>query len=138
MTGVQTCALPILSGSYRMPGELMIAGSLISNGGGAYVSTYSASRAAVASVVPLTRGSQTLFLSARGDERLPSVTMADFRISRSFRFGQSRRIVPQFDLFNIGNAGAPVAFTSAVGTSYLAPTQILAPRIARIGFAINF
>jgi len=46
--------------------------------------------------------------------------------------------VPQIDLFNIGNAGAAVAYTSAVGTSYLAPTQILAPRIARVGFSVNF
>jgi len=127
-----------VSGSYQLPGDLLIAGSLISNGGGAYISTYNASRAAVASVVPLTRGSQTVFLSARGDERLPSVTMADIRISRAFRFGQGRRIVPQIDLFNIGNAGAAVAYTSAVGTSYLAPTQILAPRIARVGFSVNF
>jgi len=127
-----------VSGSYQLPGDLLIAGSLISNSGGAYISTYNASRAAVASVVPLTRGSQTVFLSARGDERLPSVTMADIRISRAFRFGQGRRIVPQIDLFNIGNAGAAVAYTSAVGTSYLAPTQILAPRIARVGFSVNF
>jgi len=127
-----------LTGSYQLPGDVQVAGSLISNGGGAYVSTYNASRAAVAAIVPLTRGSQTVFLSARGDERLPSVTMADLRISRSFRFGQGRRISPQFDWFNIGNAAAPVAITSAVGASYLAPTQILAPRIARVGFSVNF
>ncbi|HEV2986507.1 MAG TPA: TonB-dependent receptor, partial [Vicinamibacterales bacterium] len=127
-----------LSGSYQAPGDVLIAGSLISNSGGAYVSTYSASRAAVASVVALTRGSQTVFLSARGDERLPTVTMADIRVSRAFRFGGNRKIVPELDLFNIGNAAAPVTITSAVGSSYLYPTQILAPRIIKIGFAINF
>jgi hypothetical protein len=127
-----------VSGSYQLPGDFLIAGSLVSNSGGAYVSTYAASRAAVASVVALTRGSQTVFLSARGDERLPAVTTADIRISRAFKFSQGRRIVPQFDLFNLNNAAPAVAITSAVGSSYLAPTQILAPRIARIGFAINF
>jgi hypothetical protein len=79
-----------------------------------------------------------VLLGARGDERLPTVTMADVRFSRAFKFGQGRKIVPQVDLFNIGNAAMPVTITSAVGGSYLAPTQILAPRIARVGFSINF
>ncbi|PYR16938.1 MAG: hypothetical protein DMF94_26110 [Acidobacteria bacterium] len=127
-----------LSGSYQLPGEVLIAGGLLANGGGPYASTYSASRAAVASVVPLTRGTQTVFLSARGDERLPTVTTADVRISRAFRFGQGRRIVPQVDFFNINNSAAVVALTSAVGGSYLVPQQILAPRIVRVGFSVNF
>jgi hypothetical protein len=121
-----------LLGSYLAPWNVLVAGSLISNGGGAYVSTYSASFAG------LTRGTQTVFLSARGDERLPTVTTADIRVSRAFRFAGNRRIMPQLDLFNIGNAAAPVTITSTVGPSYLAPTQILAPRIARIGFSIDF
>jgi hypothetical protein len=78
-----------------------------------------------------------VFLSARGDERLPAVKTADIRIQRSFKFG-ARRIVPQLDWFNINNGAMPVAVTSAVGGSYLAPTQILAPRIARVAVAINF
>jgi hypothetical protein len=127
-----------LSGSYQLPWDVLIAGNLLANGGGPYVSTYSASRAAVASVVPLTRGSQTVFLSARGDERLPAVTTADLRISRAFRFGQGRRIVPQVDLFNINNSAAVVALTSAVGGAYLVPQQILAPRIIRLAFTLNF
>jgi hypothetical protein len=79
-----------------------------------------------------------VFLSARGDERLPAVNEVDLRISRPFKFGQNRRIIPQVDLFNIGNAAPAVTITSAVGSSYLAPTQILAPRIVKIGLAINF
>ena len=126
-----------LSGSYQLPGSVLIAGSLLANGGGPYVSTYSASRASVASVVALTRGSQNIFLSARGDERLPTVTTADLRLSRAFKFGE-RRIVPQVDFFNINNSAAIVALTSAVGGSYLVPTQILAPRIVRVGFSVNF
>jgi hypothetical protein len=127
-----------LSGSYLAPGDILVAGSLTSNGGGAYASTYSASRAAVASVVALTRGSQTVFLSARGDERLPAVNEVDLRISRPFKLGRTRRITPQVDLFNIGNTAPAVTITSSVGGSYLAPTQLLAPRIIRVGFAMMF
>jgi outer membrane receptor protein involved in Fe transport len=127
-----------MSGSVQLPYSLLFAGSFVANGGAPYVSTYAASRAAVAAVVPLTRGSQTVFLSARGDERLPAVKTADIRISRSFRFAGNRRIVPQLDWFNINNGAMPVAITSAVGGSYLAPTQILAPRIARLAVVVNF
>jgi carboxypeptidase family protein/TonB-dependent receptor-like protein len=126
-----------LSGSYQFPGDVLVAGSLISSGGAPYVSTYNASRAAVAPVVNLTRGSQTVFLAPRGDERLPTVTMGDVRVSRSFRFGP-RRIVPYADFFNLGNTNASTSITSAVGTTYLNPTQILAPRIIRIGVSVNF
>jgi Carboxypeptidase regulatory-like domain/TonB dependent receptor len=127
-----------LSGSYLAPGDILIAGSYTSNGGGAYQSNISLSRAAVAPVVALTRGSQTVFLSDRGTERLPNVNEADIRISRPIKFGGDRRITPQVDFFNITNTAPAVTLTSAVGGSYLAPTQILAPRIIRVGFAILF
>ena len=56
----------------------------------------------------LTRASQTVPLSQRGDERLPNVTLVDLRISRPFKFG-SRSITPQLDIFNITNAATVVA-----------------------------
>ena len=127
-----------LSGSYHLPYEVTLAGSVISNTGYPYVSTFSVSRALAATAgVSLTRASQTVFLSNRGDERFPNVTSVDIRLSRAFRFGQ-RRIVPQVDFFNIGNASPIVALTSSVGNTYLAPVEILAPRIIRVGFSIDF
>jgi hypothetical protein len=63
--------------------------------------------------------------------------MADIRLSRAFRFG-SRSFTPQIDFFNIGNADTTVAHAVAVGPSYLLPNEILAPRIIRVGFSLNF
>jgi hypothetical protein len=127
-----------LSGSYQLPGQVSIAGTLISNTGYPYVSTYSVTRAAVAPAgIALTRASQTVFLSQRGDERLPTVTMVDLRFSRPIKLG-SRQFVPQLDIFNIGNASTVVRYNPAVGSTYLAPGEILAPRIIRVGFSIDF
>ena len=124
-----------LAGSYIIPGDVTVAGSLISNGGFPYTSTYTVNR----SLYPgLTRSSQVVFLSNRGDERLPNVSMADLRISRAFRFAGNRRVVPQIELFNIANASTVVAINGGVGSSYLKPTQIVAPRIIRIGLNIDF
>jgi len=128
-----------LSGSYRAPYEIAIAGSLVSNSGYPFVSTYSVTRAAAAAAgVALTRASQTIFLSQRGDERLPSVTLIDLRISRSFRFANSRRIEPTFDIFNLGNASTITSLNAGVGGTYLVPTAIVSPRIMKVGFVVSF
>jgi hypothetical protein len=127
-----------LSGSYELPGGINLAGSLISNNGYPYVSTYSVTRALAATAgVALTRASQTVLLSERGTERFNNVTMVDLRLSRKFKFG-TRGFTPVADFFNIGNAATVVNQNVAVGSTYLAPSEILAPRIIRVGFSVDF
>jgi outer membrane receptor protein involved in Fe transport len=127
-----------LSGTYQIPGEINLAGSLVSNAGYPYVSTYSVTRAFAATAgVNLTRASQTVLLSERGDERLPTMTLVDFSVSRAFRFGP-RRIVPRFDVFNLTNAATADAINNGVGSTYLIPTSIVAPRIAKVALSIQF
>ena len=128
-----------LSGSYVLPYDINVAGSMIANNGYPYVSTYSLTRAAAAAQgITLTRASQTIQLSERGNERYNNVTMFDMRLSRAWRFGKGRSLAPQIDFFNIGNANTVTSQALAVGGSYLAPQEILAPRIIRVGFSLNF
>jgi hypothetical protein len=127
-----------MSGSYRAPYDIQVAGTLVSNTGYPFISTYSVTRAAAAAAgVTLTRASQTIFLSDRGDERYPNVTLIDLRISRIFRFG-ARRIEPTFDIFNLGNASTVVGTTVGVGSTYLVPNSIVSPRIMKVGFNVSF
>lgn len=130
-----------LSGSYVLPWDIDVAGSLVANNGYPYVSTYSLTRALAAQQgITLTRASQTIQLSKRGDERLDNVYLLDLRFSKRFRFG-SRSIAPQIDIFNLANADTVVNTTTAVGGSYLLPSggdPILSPRIIRLGFSLNF
>lgn len=130
-----------LSGSYLLPLDINVSGSMVANNGYPYVSTYNLTRAAAAAQgITLTRASQTIQLSRRGDERYENVVMFDMRLAKTFRFG-SRSISPQIDFFNIGNADTVVNTTVAVGPSYLRPAggdPILSPRIIRVGFAVNF
>jgi hypothetical protein len=128
-----------LSGSYRLPGDINVAGSMIANNGYPFVSTFAVSRAtAAAAGVSQTRASQTVLLSERGDERLPNVTMFDIRLSRPFRFGAGRSFQPQIDIFNVANADTRTSQTNAVGSAYLRPGAILSPRIIKVGFSLNF
>ncbi|MEP7119109.1 MAG: hypothetical protein ABI880_16095, partial [Acidobacteriota bacterium] len=127
-----------LSGSYRLPYDISLAGTLISNSGYPYVSTASVTRAqAAAAGVTMTRATQTVLLSQRGDERFDNVTMVDLRLSKVFRFG-TRSLTPQVDVFNIGNADTTVGNNATVGSQYLFPSEILSPRIIRVGFSLNF
>ena len=110
----------------------------MANQGYPYVSTYNITRAQAAQLgVTLTRSSQTVSLARRGEERLPAVVMGELRISRTFRFG-NRRIVPQLDIFNIGNVDTLTSLATAVGGSYLDPREIISPRIIRVGFSLDF
>ena len=123
-----------LAGSYIAPWEINISGSFIWNDGYPYQSQYAITR----TIFPtLTRASQTIRLTERGDERLPDVKMMDLRVSRSFRFG-GRQITPLFEIFNLGNAGTVTGVNNNVGNTYLRPTEILSPRILRLGVSIDF
>jgi hypothetical protein len=127
-----------MSGSYLLPLDINLAGSLIANSGYPYQSSFQITRAAAAAQgVTLTRASQTVTLSDRGDERYAAVRELDLRLSRAFRFG-ARRITPQIDFFNIGNAAPVVSLNSSVSSTYLGPSEILAPRIIRIGLSVDF
>jgi hypothetical protein len=130
-----------LSGSYMLPLDINVSGSMVANNGYPYVSTFNLTRAAAAAQgITLTRASQTIQLSRRGDERYDNVVMFDMRLARTFRFG-SRSFSPQVDFFNITNADTVVNKTTAVGPSYLRPAggdPILSPRIIRVGFSLNF
>jgi hypothetical protein len=129
-----------LSGSYLTPlWDISVAGSLVANSGYPVISTYQVTRPiAAAQGVTLTQASVTVPLTERGEERLDGVTMLDLRFSRPFRFWGDRRFVPQLDIFNIFNADTVVNRTNALGASYLTPVEILAPRIIRVGFSIDF
>ncbi len=128
-----------LSGSYMLPGDINLSGSFIANTGYPVVSTFQVTRALAAQQgVALTRASQTVPLSRRGDERLPSVRMVDLRIAKSFRFADGRRISPQIDFYNISNAETIVNWNNAIGANHRRPNEILAPRIIRVGFSLDF
>jgi hypothetical protein len=127
-----------LSGSYELPYRINFAGSMLANNGYPYTSTYSLTRAVAATHgITLTRATQAIQLTERGDERFPDVFMADVRFSRQFRFG-TRSFQPTVDIFNITNTDTRDNQNSAVGANYLLPTSILAPRIIRVGFSLNF
>jgi hypothetical protein len=127
------------SGVYQAPYGFEVAGNFQHFGGTPETMTYQITR----SLVPqLTGTSLTVDLAKRGETSKPNVRMIDLSISREFRMAETLRFAPKIEFFNLANAGtitnrSTVLSGTGVNT-YLSPSEILAPRMIRMGLQVNF
>ena len=61
----------------------------------------------------------------------------DFRVSRTFRFGQLR-VRPAIDVYNLFNASPVLAVNNAYGPAWQNVTSLLGARVAKFGVQITF
>jgi hypothetical protein len=85
----------------------------------------------------LLQGSVTLRMDEWGSQQGPIVPVTSFRVSKKFKAADRYAVDVNFSVFNLINSSA------AVSTSYLSGTfgritDILAPRVARIGAQFSF
>jgi len=100
-------------------------------------------------------GSATINVDPPGTERLPSLQTMDLRIAKTFKMGARREFEMDLDISNLTNANTTWEMRALTGRlnvrqdgdpngqinniqQYLSPSQILGPRIARLGFAFRF
>ena len=88
-----------------------------------------ATGAAGTAVVPLIQPG-TLY-----DERLYQL---DFRASKVFRVGASRRLQANIDLYNAGNSSAILGINTTYGANWMRPTSILQGRLLKFGAQFDF
>lgn len=124
-----------ISGSYLLPGSVNFSGSFMRTMGFPYQSTFNVTRTQFPA---LTRAAQRILLSEAGEERYPDVTLLDLRLSRSFQIAGRWTIEPLLEVFNLANASTIVTLTNIVGSNYLRPTEILGPRLWRLGARLQF
>jgi Carboxypeptidase regulatory-like domain/TonB-dependent Receptor Plug Domain len=73
------------------------------------------------------------------DQRYGSVWDADFRLANNIKLGGNASMQVTADLFNAFNSGTILARTRfATSSAFRVPTDVLAPRILRIGLRFNF
>jgi len=99
-------------------------------------------------------GSTTINVEPQGSHRLPTMKTLDLRVAKTFQMG-SRSFEADLDIFNLTNAATIWEEQSLTGRlnvfqggdpngavnniqQFMAPTQILAPRIIRFGVTYNF
>jgi len=88
------------------------------------------------------RASKNVLINQDLDEnRLPSVTSFDIRLEKAFSLGRSN-IIFDFDVFNVTNAATVLGRQYDVRrtgpTGFNQVLEIMNPRIARLGFRLNF
>ena len=66
------------------------------------------------------------------------MSVFDFRAEKVFRVDATLTVSPFIDLYNVFNANPVQNITWASGTSFLRPTNIVPPRVARIGAKVNW
>ncbi|MGB6484778.1 MAG: hypothetical protein WBE86_14935 [Candidatus Acidiferrales bacterium] len=98
--------------------------------------------------VALAQGSETINLLPAGVVRLPDRDSLNLRFSRPFTLHERFRLEPIIDVFNITNSGSIINKLNFYGTitgstfapfsDYELPTDMLNPRVLRIGFKFDF
>jgi hypothetical protein len=118
-----------LSGSYQMPWGLMVATSFIGQSGEWYGRDVQI-RDATNTVVNVRVESQV--------ERYDWVKIWDNRISKKFTTFGKQSVEASVDIFNTLNVNTITTQTNRTGSTYLQPTEIIAPRVFRLGVRYRF
>jgi hypothetical protein len=83
-------------------------------------------------------GTTLVLLDPLGSKRHPNFQTIDFRIDKSFRFGQAR-IIPSVDVFNLSNANTVLARRRTQNASNANNISgIVAPRVVRFGVRVTW
>jgi len=62
----------------------------------------------------------------------------DFRLSKTVKLPQGRRMQGIVDVYNLFNGSAVITQNNSFGTAWLRPTQILQARLVKFGFQLDF
>lgn len=116
-------------GTYVFPGELTVSTNLKYFTGQPLLETIT--------LRGLNQGTVTIAAYPRGTNRLDNVTLWDFRVSKVFNVGGTR-MEAMLDIFNLLNQSAATNIIANLGPTYGRISQILPPRVARLGFQVRF
>jgi len=87
--------------------------------------------------VPFNQGPITFFAEPRDSRRFDTIRYFDFRIGKFFKVGK-HRLEAVADLFNAFNANVITNLNPNTGSAVGGPTDILGPRVLRLGARWTF
>jgi hypothetical protein len=117
--------------NYRLPADINVSANLRAASGalGQRTQTFSDPR--------LLQGTVTLRMEEFGAQQGRVVPVTSLRVAKKFRTSARYAVDVNFSVFNLINSSAPVAISYLSGT-FGRVTDILAPRVARIGLQFSF
>jgi hypothetical protein len=126
-----------LGGSWPLPLDTQISGTFSSFPGVADNVTYGVTRA----IYPaLTQTSITVLLDdpLNPDRWFPRINQLDLRLAKRIRLSDSKRLMLQFDMFNLFNSNAVLAGVQTFGPTVYTPNTIMQGRIFQFGSQFYF
>lgn len=87
--------------------------------------------------VTLNYGSQRILAEPIDTQRQDAVNLFDLRVERTIKLGR-QRVTGLFDVYNLSNANTEQNVNWNSGTTYLFPSNIIGPRIARVGLRFDW
>ena len=136
-------------GSYTVPKiDVQLGASFQSIPGIEYSAVYSASNADVSRPVAqggmgrlpaggIATGTTAVNVIAPGSTYGPRFNQIDLRLGKVVRFS-NRKAVVSLDLFNVLNADTISGASASYNTAWLAPTAVVAPRLAKVSLTFDF
>jgi Carboxypeptidase regulatory-like domain/TonB-dependent Receptor Plug Domain len=142
------------SGSYLLPYQVLVAANLRFQSGLPITRSWVIPTCSGTITTNCTRQSLTVNAEPRGSVELPKLPTIDFRAGRYFDF-RDDRIELSVDVYNLTNANTVFNARNGTGltpirvngdpaqpqtliTTFLSPTQFLAPRVVRFNVTYNF
>jgi hypothetical protein len=142
------------SGSYQLPYKVLVAGNFRLQSGLPITRTWTVPTCSGTVVANCTRQPLTVNAEPRGSVELPTLPTVDLRAGRYFDFRRDR-VELSVDIYNLTNANTVFNTRTTTGqtairvngdlsqpttliTSFLSPTQFLAPRVVRFNVTYNF
>jgi hypothetical protein len=129
------------SGIYQAPWDVRITPVFRHQAGPNYGRTMSITAAAATgalysspgAVSPGPPGATGLRIEPLNSNRQDNINVLDLRVEKAARLAGTSRVRLFIDLFNITNSAAAETIVVSTGARYQVPTNLLAPRTARIG-----
>ena len=118
------------TGSYTLPYDIQLSATLLANSGVPYGRTVTFGKIPQLNTV-------TVRVDPVGSEQLPTFAMANFGLNKSMSVG-ARKLSVIFNVYNAFNTSAPTAARFLSGPAYGYATQVLAPRMLRLGARFSF
>jgi hypothetical protein len=86
----------------------------------------------------LLQGAVTLRMEPFGTERGPMISLTNVKVAENIKLGERLRYQINFQVFNIFNTSGATSTSYLTGATFLHPTGIVSPRVARIGMQFSF
>jgi Carboxypeptidase regulatory-like domain/TonB dependent receptor-like, beta-barrel len=122
-----------LNGTYRAKWNVMLTPAVRVQSGQPYGRTFNAGTAN-----GITYGSQRILAEPIDSRKQDDIVIFDLRMEKGFKAGRGTKFSVLFDIYNIGNSDAASNITWGSGGSFLLPSTIIGPRIARFGLKYDW